>query len=59
MQPPTYDKWILTLHSPPHHKVAGPSGISKEIMSYLESCLQHLLWQLICIYFMLGKIPNE
>jgi len=59
MQPPTYDEWISTLHGLPNNKAAGPSGISNEMMSHLGSRLQHLLWQLICMCFILGEIPNE
>src|SRR5215216_203580 len=59
MQPPTFDEWLSVLKSLPSDKVAGPSGITNEMISHLGSKTQHLLWQLICMCFSIREIPNE
>ena len=59
MQPPTFDEWLAVLKSLPSDKAAGPSGITNEMISHLGSKTQHLLWQLICMCFSIGEIPNE
>ena len=59
MQPPTFDEWISVLNSLPSEKAAGPSGITNEMITHLGSKTQHLLWQLICMCFSIGDIPNE
>src|SRR5215216_3801597 len=43
----------------PKDKAAGPSGITNEMLIHLGDKLQYLLWQLICMCFDIGDIPNE
>ena len=59
LQPPTFDEWVSTVNGLPNDKAAGPSGISNEMLKHLGDKTQHLLWQLICMCFNLGQIPNE
>src|SRR5215216_2275358 len=59
LQPPTIDEWLGILRHPPKDKAAGPSEITNEMLTHLGDKLQYLLWQLICMCFIIGDIPNE
>ena len=59
LQPPTFDEWLAILRHLPKDKAAGPSGITNEMLTHLSDKFQHLLWQLICMCFIIGDIPNE
>ena len=59
LEPPTLDEWLSVLTHLPKDKAAGPSGITNEMLTNLGDKLQYLLWQLICMCFIVGDIPNE
>ena len=58
MHPPSFDEWLAIVNSAPHHKAAGPSGISYEIIQHLGPLMAKLLHKLICACMHLAIIPT-
>ena len=59
MKSPSFDEWIAVVLKLPNEKAAGPTGIHNEQIKHLGSDLQHSLWQLIQMCFIIGDIPLE
>src|SRR5215216_6751511 len=59
MDPSSFEEWMAVIAKLPNEKAAGPSGIHNEQIKHLGPNLQHLLWKLIQICFIIGDIPLE
>ena len=59
MEPPNFDEWIAVITKLPTEKAAGSSEIHNKQIKHLRPNLQHLLWKLIQMCFIIGDIPSE
>src|SRR5215216_1908737 len=59
MDPPSFEEWTAVIAKLPNEKAAGLSEIHNEQIKHLGTNLQHLLWKLVQICFIIGDIPSE
>src|SRR5215213_437953 len=58
MKPSTYEEWTEVIHNLPHHKAAGSSQITNEMLQHMGDKLQKVFWKFTCECMIQGEIPN-
>ena len=59
MNPLTFYKWLDIIKNLPKNKIAGPSGITNEMLQHADKKIQKLLWKLICMILELNFFPQD